>query len=234
MGTKATQTAPKAKILLVEDDSAIAFGLRKNLQFEGYEVTLATEGETGLQRAIDDQPDLLILDIMLPKVNGYEICEALRKREIETPVIFLTAKVQEEDKILGFQTGGDDYITKPFSIRELLLRVQTVLRRARVSRREPVTFGGVKVDLDAQRVWLKGREVNLTSKEFELLSFLLESGGKVLPRDVILNKVWGYNYYGTARTIDNFINRLRQKIGDDSETPRFIVTVRGVGYRFQG
>ena len=233
MAKKASKTAPKAKILIVEDDNAIAFGLQKNLQFEGYEVSVACQGEEGLERALDDGPDLLILDVMLPKMNGYEICEALRKRDIETPVIFLTAKVQERDKILGFDLGCDDYITKPFSVRELLARVKTVLRRARVEAAETFCFGNAKVDFDAQQVWLGAQEVGLTSKEFELLRFLINSEGRVLTREVILNRVWGYNYYGTARTIDNFITRLRQKIGDDSESPRYIVTVRGVGYRFQ-
>ncbi len=233
MGKRAARSAPKAKILIVEDDTAIAFGLQKNLQFEGYQASVASQGEEGLRKAVEDGPDLIILDVMLPKMNGYEICEALRKRDIETPVIFLTAKVQERDKILGFDLGCDDYITKPFSVRELVARVKTVLRRARVEAAGPFCFGEVKVDFDSQQVWLGDKEVGLTSKEFELLRFLVNSEGKVLTREVILNRVWGYNYYGTARTIDNFITRLRQKIGDDSEKPRHILTVRGVGYRFQ-
>ena len=233
MGKKAARTVPKTKILVVEDDSAIAFGLQKNLEFEGYEAFVANQGEDGLEQALDQRPDLIILDIMLPKMNGYEICEELRKRDVEIPVIFLTAKTQEQDKILGFDLGCDDYMTKPFSVRELIARVKTVLRRARVEAAEPFCFGDVKVDFDSQRVWLRDEEVGLTSREFELLRFLVRSEGKVLTRDVILNRVWGYNYYGTARTIDNFITRLRHKIGDDSDSPRFIVTVRGVGYRFQ-
>lgn len=233
MGNRPAKSAPKTKILIVEDDSAIAFGLQKNLEFEGYDASVATQGEEGLEKALDERPDLIILDVMLPKMNGYEICEALRKREVETPVIFLTAKIQERDKILGFDLGCDDYITKPFSVRELVARVKTVLRRARVEAAEPFSFGDVKVDFDSRQVWLRGQEVALTSREFELLRFLVTSEGKVLTREVILNRVWGYNYYGTARTIDNFITRLRQKIGDDSENPRYIVTVRGVGYRFQ-
>ena len=233
MRKKGVRVAAKAKILVVEDDGAIAFGLQKNLEFEGYEVFVATDGEAGLQQAIDQKPDLLILDIMLPKVNGYEICESLRKRGIGVPVIFLTAKTQEGDKILGFDLGCDDYMTKPFSVRELVARVKTVLRRSRVEAVEPVKFGAVRLDFEARRVWLNNEEVDLTSKEFDLLKFLVESPGKVLTREMILNKVWGYNYYGTARTIDNFINRLRQKIGDDSDQPRHIATIRGVGYRFQ-
>jgi len=224
----------KAKVLVVEDDAAISFGLEKNLKFEGYEVIVASEGETGLRRAIDERPDLIILDIMLPRINGFEICEILRKKKIDVPVIFLSAKSQEVDKIMGFDLGGDDYITKPFSVREILARVKTVLRRVQAEERETAAFGEVQVDFATRTVKLRGKSVGLTSKEFELLRLLVRSNGKVLPRDSILNKVWGYDYYGTTRTIDNFINRLRQKIEDDVEAPRHILTVRGVGYRFQG
>jgi DNA-binding response OmpR family regulator len=228
-----TADKTRGRILVVEDDPAIVLGLKKNLEFEGYEVLVANEGETGLRLAVDARPDLIILDIMLPRVNGFEICETLRKSKVETPVIFLTAKAQETDKILGFDLGGDDYITKPFSVRELLARVKTVLRRVRDEGAATVTFGDVEVDLAGQAVKLRGQGVSLTSKEFELLRFLIRSEGKVLPRETILNKVWGLNYYGTARTIDNFINRLRQKIEDDLENPRHILTVRGVGYKFR-
>jgi two-component system alkaline phosphatase synthesis response regulator PhoP len=233
MNKKSEKAPGKAKILVVEDDMAIAFGLQKNLQFEGYEVVVATDGEAGLSRAIDARPDLMILDIMLPKVNGFEICQALRKQGIDIPIIFLTAKGQESDKILGLDLGGDDYMTKPFSVRELLARVKTILRRVKGDEPELVAFGDVEVNFKAQTVKLRGQDVSLTSKEFELLRYLMRSEGKVLPRDSILNKVWGYDYYGTARTIDNFINRLRQKIEDDVDNPRHILTVRGVGYKFQ-
>ena len=233
MERKDEKKESKAKILVVEDDIAIAFGLQKNLKFEDYDVTVATDGEAGLERAVNDRPDLIILDIMLPRVNGYEICEILRKKKIDIPVIFLSAKSQEADKILGLDLGGDDYITKPFSIRELLARVKTVLRRVKDEEPDCASFGEVEVNFDSQTVKLRGTDVLLTSKEFELLRFLVHSEGKVLPRDSILNKVWGFDYYGTARTIDNFINRLRQKIEDDVEHPRHILTVRGVGYKFQ-
>ncbi len=228
-----TGPAVKAKILIVEDDPAIVFGLRKNLEFEGYEVIAATDGESGLARALEARPDLIILDIMLPKMNGFELCEILRRRKIDTPVIFLTAKSQESDKILGLDLGGDDYITKPFSLRELLARVKTVLRRTKAEEPEVVRFGDVEVNFDAQTVKVRGREATLTGKEFELLKFLIRSEGKVLSREAILDGVWGYQYEGTARTIDNFITRLRQKIGEDVDEPRHILTVRGVGYKFQ-
>ncbi len=233
MNKKTEKLVGKAKILVVEDDAAIAFGLQKNLQFEGYEVIVAAEGEAGLKRALEDRPDLIILDIMLPRINGFEICEILRKKQIETPVIFLSARSQETDKITGLDLGGDDYITKPFSVRELLARVKTVLRRVQGDDPEKLSFGDIEVNFTSQTVKLRGSDVSLTSKEFELLRLLVRSEGKVLPRDSILNKVWGFDYYGTARTIDNFINRLRQKIEDDIEEPRHILTVRGVGYKFQ-
>lgn len=222
----------KARILLVEDDPSLVFGLRKNLELEGYEVMVATDGETGLQRAVDEKPDLIILDIMLPKVNGFEICEILRKHEIATPVIFLSAKSQEIDKVMGLDLGGDDYMTKPFSVRELMARVRTILRRVKEDPDEPAVFGELQIDFKGRSVSVRGEEVLLTSREFELLRFLVHRQGNVLSRETILKKVWGFDYYGTARTIDNFINRLRQKIEDDPERPRYIVTVRGVGYKF--
>jgi two-component system, OmpR family, alkaline phosphatase synthesis response regulator PhoP len=221
-----------AKILIVEDDVAIAFGLERNLRFEGYEVQVATDGERGLQMAIDGRPDLIILDIMLPRVSGYEICQTLRKNGIAIPVIFLSAKNREVDKVTGLDLGGDDYITKPFGLRELLARVKTILRRVREEPGVTKTFGDIEVDLSGQVVRKKGREVGLTAKEFELLKFLIHRPGKVLTRETILKQVWGFNYFGTARTIDNFINRLRQKIEDDIEDPKYILTVRGTGYKF--
>ena len=223
----------KSRILVVEDDPAIAFGLQKNLKFEGYEVLVANDGESGLRMAVDDRPDLIILDIMLPKVNGFEICEVLRKQKIDVPVIFLSAKSRETDKIFGLDMGGDDYITKPFSVRELLSRVKTVLRRVKPDEPEVATFGAVEVNFLAQSLSIRGKPVTLTQKEFELLRYLVRSEGKVLQRDAILNKVWGHDYFGTSRTIDNFITRLRQKIEDDVDNPRHILTVRGVGYRFE-
>jgi two-component system alkaline phosphatase synthesis response regulator PhoP len=232
MEPRAEGDTAKGRILIVEDDAAIVFGLEKNLRFEGYEVLVATDGEKGLETALRAEPDLIILDIMLPRLNGFEVCEALRRRKIGTPVIFLTAKAQEHDKILGLDMGGDDYITKPFSLRELLARVKTVLRRSRGEAQEGFRFGAVDVDFAAQVVKLRGQAVGLTAREFDLLKCLIRSEGRVLPREAILNRVWGHDYEGTARTIDNFITRLRQKIEDDVDNPRHILTVRGVGYKF--
>jgi two-component system alkaline phosphatase synthesis response regulator PhoP len=223
----------KARVLIVEDDSSLLFGLKKNLQFEGYEVLTASDGEAGLGLAVDERPDLIILDVMLPRMNGFEVCEVLRNNKVETPVIFLTAKALESDKVTGLTLGGDDYMTKPFSVAELLARIQTVLRRVNASEGEKLTIGPLELDLSGRSVLLEGEEVNLTTKEFELLCFMVRNIGKVLPRERILQKVWGYNYYGTARTIDNFINRLRQKIEENPLEPRFLLTVRGVGYKFR-
>ena len=223
----------KARVLIVEDDSSLLFGLKKNLQFEGYEVLTASDGEAGLGLAVDERPDLIILDGMLPRMNGFEVCEVLRSNKVETPVIFLTAKALESDKVTGLTLGGDDYMTKPFSVAELLARIQTVLRRVNASEGEKLTIGPLELDLSGRSVLLEGKEVNLTTKEFELLCFMARNIGKVLPRERILQKVWGYNYYGTARTIDNFINRLRQKIEENPLEPRFLLTVRGVGYKFR-
>ena len=223
----------KARVLIVEDDSSLLFGLKKNLQFEGYEVLTASDGEAGLGLAVDERPDLIILDVMLPRMNGFEVCEVLRSNKVEPPVIFLTAKALESDKVTGLTLGGDDYMTKPFSVAELLARIQTVLRRVNASEGEKLTIGPLELDLSGRSVLLEGKEVNLTTKEFELLCFMARNIGKVLPRERILQKVWGYNYYGTARTIDNFINRLRQKIEENPLEPRFLLTVRGVGYKFR-
>ncbi len=223
----------KARVLIVEDDSSLLFGLKKNLQFEGYEVLTASDGEAGLGLAVDERPDLIILDVMLPRMNGFEVCEVLRSNKVETPVIFLTAKALESDKVTGLTLGGDDYMTKPFSVAELLARIQTVLRRVNASEGEKLAIGPLELDLSGRSVLLSGKEVNLTTKEFELLCFMARNIGKVLPRERILQKVWGYNYYGTARTIDNFINRLRQKIEENPLEPRFLLTVRGVGYKFR-
>ena len=223
----------KARVLIVEDDSSLLFGLKKNLQFEGYEVLTASDGEAGLGLAVDERPDLIILDVMLPRMNGFEVCEVLRSNKVETPVIFLTAKALESDKVTGLTLGGDDYMTNPFSVAELLARIQTVLRRVNASEGEKLTIGPLELDLSGRSVLLEGKEVNMTTKEFELLCFMARNIGKVLPRERILQKVWGYNYYGTARTIDNFINRLRQKIEENPLEPRFLLTVRGVGYKFR-
>lgn len=221
-------------ILIIEDDPSILLGLEKNLRFEGYHVLIAKDGEEGLKMAIDFQPDVIVLDIMLPKINGFEICKTLRKNDIHIPILIVSAKNQEMDKILGLDLGADDYICKPFSIRELLARINAVLRRKRRydQTTESIQFGSISVNFSAREVQKDGKTLEISPKEFELLKFLIQNKNKVLDRKLILNKVWGYNYYGTARTIDNFITKLRQKIENNPNQPKYILTVRGVGYKF--
>jgi len=222
-------------VLLIEDDPAIRLGLQKNLKFEGYDVITAADGERGLQLAIDKPPDLIILDIMLPKVNGFEICKTLKKNDIEVPIIILSAKDQEMDKIMGLDLGADDYIAKPFHLRELIARINAVLRRKRRLQKEHANyqFGGFELDVRGQTLTRDGSTIDISPREFNLLKYLVENEGAVLSRKEILNRVWGYGYFGTPRTIDNFITKLRHKIEDNPETPQHILTVRGIGYKFQ-
>ncbi|RLB57574.1 MAG: DNA-binding response regulator [Deltaproteobacteria bacterium] len=224
----------KESILVVEDDSAIARGLEKNLRFEGYTVHVAGDGQRGLELAVDKQPDLILLDVMLPEMNGFAVLRELRRLELEMPVIMLTAKGEEMDKVRGLEMGADDYVTKPFGLAELLARIEAVLRRQRRLDRtgEQVCFGQVEIDFAARTVRVAGQPVELTSRELELLRFFLRQEGRVLGRQEILNRVWGFDYFGTDRTVDNFINRLRQKLEPDPAHPRHFITVRGAGYRF--
>ncbi len=222
-------------ILVIEDDPSILLGLKKNLEFEGYTVLVAEDGERGLTMAFDARPDLILLDIMLPEVNGFEICRSVRKHEPTVPILILSAKDQEIDKIMGLDLGADDYITKPFSVKELIARVKAALRRTRALEGEdaPFLFGDIEVDYSGRVLRQKGEPLECTPKEFDLLRFLIRNRGRVLSRDQILNKVWGYDYYGTPRTIDNFIQKLRQKVEHDAQEPDHILTVRGIGYKFE-
>ena len=222
------------RILIVEDDPSILLGLERNLKFEGYEVMSARDGERGLQLAVDKSPDLIILDIMLPKLNGYELCRHLRKIKISVPIIMLTARGQEIDKVMGLELGADDYVTKPFSIVELLARIKAVLRRAKRFEQEMTsfTFDDVEIDFERHTVMKDGELLDLSAREFDLLKFLISNNGKALSRSEILNEVWGYDYYGTQRTVDNLISNLRQKLETDPDNPEHILTVWGVGYRF--
>ena len=224
-----------AKILVIEDDPSILLGIRKNLEYEGHEVLIARDGEEGLTMAFDARPDLILLDIMLPHVNGFEICRSVRKHEPAVPILIISAKDQEADKITGLSLGADDYIAKPFSLRELMARVKTALRRTRALEGEeaPYRFGDVEVDYAGRVIRVKGEPVECTPKEFDLLRFLVRNKGRVVSRDQILNKVWGYDYEGTPRTIDNFVQKLRTKVEKDPEAPEHILTVRGIGYKFE-
>jgi DNA-binding response OmpR family regulator len=221
-------------VLIIEDDPAITIGLKKNLKYEGYEVMSASDGERGLALAVDRRPDLIVLDIMLPNLSGFEICKTLKRNEVDIPIIIISAKDQEIDKIMGLDLGADDYMTKPFSVRELVARISAVLRRKKRYERDldAFTFGDVAVDFIARTVMKAARPLDLSPREFDLLGYFIKHPNQVLERRQILNKVWGYDYYGTARTIDNFVTKLRQKVEPDAEHPTYLVTVRGIGYKF--
>lgn len=218
-----------ARILLVEDDPAISRGVEMNLQIEGFDVVTATDGRAALAALESDSFDLLVLDIMLPHVNGYQIVQRLRQQRDDTPVILLSAKSAEADIVMGLDLGADDYVTKPFRLAELLARVKAQLRRRIPA--NVIHFTDVEVDREQRIVRRAGELVPLTSKEFDLLEFLIVREGRAITRDMILSSVWGHGYFGTDRTVDNFITRLRQKL-DTPGQPRHFITVRGIGYRF--
>ena len=220
-------------ILIIEDDPAMLRGLKDNFEYEGYHVQTASDGDTGLKAALALQPDLIILDLMLPKVNGYEICRFLREEKLEMPILMLTAKGQESDIVLGLKLGADDYVTKPFSIKELLARVDAFLRRRRQNSGSAFDFGDCHFDPAARVLKRAGQGVALSPKEFELLAYLVTNAGRALSRDQIMTSVWGYDCLVTPRSIDRFINALRNKIEPDPAHPRFITTVREFGYKFE-
>ncbi len=221
-------------VLVVEDDPTLRLGLTKTLRSEGFRVEVAKTGTEGLEKALATRPDLVLLDVMLPEKNGYEVCEDLRREDEDLPIIMLTAKGEEEDKVRGLALGADDYVVKPFGVAELLARVHAALRRRRKVERDvaSVDLGDVHVDFRSHKLTRGGEEIEVTALEMKLLRFLLQREGELVPRQRILDAVWGSDYFGTDRTVDNFINRLRTKIEDDPKEPRFITTVRGVGYRF--
>jgi len=221
------------RILLVEDDTSIVIGLRMNLEREGYEVELAEDGDTALERVREGDFDLVLLDVMLPKRNGYEVLDALRKEGNHTPVLMLSARSAEMDKVMGLDLGADDYIPKPFSVAELLARVRAGLRRGRAQAESNVLWRMREIDVDPERHQVRkaGKDVELTAKEFEVLMLLKRASGRVLSRQAIFDRVWGDSHHGTLRTIDNFISQLRSKLEDDPASPRHLLTVRGVGYR---
>jgi DNA-binding response OmpR family regulator len=221
-------------VLIIEDDHTLLRGLKDNFLRQGYRVRTAQDGEHGLRAALEGASDLILLDIMLPDVNGYEICRAVRERELETPIIMLTAKGEEEDVIRGLDLGADDYVTKPFSIRELLARANAFLRRRR---RQPdadiYQFGDCRLDLVSHRLHVHGQETPLTNKEFRLLQYFLERPGRALSRNDIMNKVWGSSIIVTSRSVDRCVTTLRSKIEPNPKQPQFIKTIRDIGYRFE-
>jgi DNA-binding response OmpR family regulator len=225
------------RILVIEDDPSILRGLQLNLGMEGYTVRSAMEGETGLQLARTERPDLVVLDIMLPRMDGLAVLREIRREDPELPVLILSAKGQETDKVAGLQLGADDYLVKPFGLKELLARIDALLRRRRArgetgTQKSLKRAGALEVDLESRRATVDGKPLELTSREFDLLAFFITHPDRVHSREQLMEAVWGSRYFGTARTVDNFVARLRAHIGDDAENPRHLETVRGVGYRF--
>ena len=220
-------------VLIVEDDPTMLRGLKDNFSFAGYDVRTAADGRAGLTAALQDQAHLIVLDIMLPEVNGYEICRRIRADGLETPVIMLTAKAQESDVVLGLNLGADDYVTKPFSVGELLARANSLLRRRRSEKQTTYRFGRFELDLRSCKLCRDGREVMLTPKEFGLLAYLARSAGRALTRDAILRQVWGRDVFVTRRSVDRCVNTLRNKIERDPRRPTWIKTLREIGYRFE-
>lgn len=223
---------PNEAILIIEDDPAMLRGLKDNFIFKGYQVRTAKDGESGLNEALNSKPDLIILDVMLPGINGYEICRLVRGEGLNMPIIMLTAKGQESDIILGLNLGADDYVTKPFNIQELLARVNAFLRRRHREEIRQFQFGDFTLNLDSRQLLHRGKEIELTPKEFGLLALFAKRTGCALTRDEILNHVWGYDILVTARSVDRCVNTLRGKIEKNPDKPIFIKTIRDVGYRF--
>jgi DNA-binding response OmpR family regulator len=224
------------RILIIEDEQDMVLGLRKNLEWEGFEVVAATDGETGLNSALNDSHDLILLDIMLPKLSGLDVCRRLRNKGVSTPVIMLTARGQEIDKVLGLEIGADDYVTKPFSIRELLARVRAILRRA--SRPDTETeiyrFGDLELNFGRHQAQKRGQAFELSPREFAMLRYFVQHRGETVTRDQLLDEVWGYDNFPLTRTVDNHIARLRQKIEENPSEPQHIITLHRIGYKFLG
>ena len=225
------------KILIIEDEEELVKGLKLNLVFEGYDVISALDGEDGLNKALREAPDLVLLDIMLPKKDGLEVCRELRQRNITIPIIMLTAKGGEVDKVVGLEIGADDYITKPFSVRELIARVKAHLRRGNKDEKGAPSvyrFDDVEIDFVHFKVRRSGKEFDLTSLEVEILRYFVAHRGEVVTRETLLDKIWGYETYPSTRTIDNHILKLRKKLEEDPAQAKYIFSVYGEGYRFMG
>ena len=228
-------TGRHSTILVIEDDRALRDGLALNFKLQGYEVETAADGEEGMRKAFDLHPDLIVLDIMLPVWSGLDILAELRHRQQDVPVLILSARGTTNNKVEGLSTGADDYLAKPFELPELLARVEAMLRRRRADQpsQPTITFGRVKIDQDSRRVTFEGEEVALSAKEFDLLSFLALVPGRPRTREEILNNVWGWDFDGSPRTVDNFILALRHKLEADPKHPRHILTAHGIGYKLE-
>jgi DNA-binding response OmpR family regulator len=225
-------------VLAIEDDPAILRGLSDNLRFEGYDVITATDGETGYNIQRERKPDLILLDLMLPRMSGFEFCRKLRGEGIQTPILMLTARSEEADRVLGLDLGADDYVAKPFSVRELMARVRALLRRSQPradgadALPDELRFGDTEIDFRSYEARRNGEPVEMTRKEFAILRYLASRAGEVVSRDDLLNEVWGYDSYPSSRTVDNHVAGLRAKLERDASQPEHIRTVHGVGYKF--
>jgi DNA-binding response OmpR family regulator len=222
------------KVLIIEDEPNMVLGLKDSCEYEGYEVAVARDGKEGLEKASTERPDIILLDVMLPLMSGIDVCRTLRARGIDTPILMLTARSQETDKVVGLEVGADDYVTKPFSIKELLARIRAHLRRAakQVVDVESFTFGDVELNFKKYVARKGGQVLELSAREFEILRYLIKRRGEIVTRDQLLDEVWGYDSNPVTRTVDNHIARLRQKIEPDPSAPQHIVTVHRLGYRF--
>jgi DNA-binding response OmpR family regulator len=226
----------RQRILVIEDEPALGMAIRDEIEFEGFEASVVEDGKAGLDRILTELPDLVVLDLMLPGKSGFQICREVRDRGMATPIIMLTARAQEVDRIRGLELGADDYMVKPFSLAELLARIRAVLRRAQGASRteagtEILEVGELRLDVRKQGVSRRGRKIDLTHKEFQLLEFLLRHPGEVISRDEFLRRVWGEDVYVTPRTVDTHMATLRKKIEDEVDRPRYIQSVRGAGYK---
>jgi DNA-binding response OmpR family regulator len=228
------ENARLQRILIVEDEPDMALGLRDNFEFEGYAVSVARDGEEGLNQALAEKPDLIILDVMMPRMSGLDVCRQLRGRNVDAPIIMLTARGQEMDKVIGLETGADDYVSKPFSLRELLARVRAALRRQSRRSIETYNFGDIELDFKRYQASKDGRPLDLSPREYEILKYMVERRGETVTREQLLDEVWGYDNYPLTRTIDNHIAKLRHKIEPVPAEPRYIITVHRIGYRFLG
>jgi two-component system alkaline phosphatase synthesis response regulator PhoP len=224
------------KVLIVEDDESMGAALKDGFSYEGYEVVFAGDGAEGLRLAIERAPDLVILDVMLPKMSGFDVCKEIRKTGSAVPVIMLTARGQEIDKVLGLKLGADDYVTKPFGFMELMARVEALLRRAtgQTGRAESFTFGDISVDFKKGEVRRKGKPIEMSAREMRLLQYFVEHRGEVIARDRLLDEVWGYDEAPLTRTVDMHVAKLRKKIESRPADPQFLLTVHGMGYKFNG
>jgi DNA-binding response OmpR family regulator len=220
--------------LVIEDDVSILRGLKVNLKYEGYEVKSATDGKEGLRMALEEESDLLLLDIMLPGVNGYEICKKIKTQKPGLPIIMITARGKEADKVTGLDLGADDYVTKPFGVPELMARIRSVLRRSQINTTVPdqYTFGSITLDFKKYQTFIDDEEIHLSAREYAIMKVFIEHAGEVIHRHTMLDEVWGYDNYPTTRAVDNYMLDLRKKLEADPANPKHILSIRGVGYKF--